>query len=66
MKATAMQFAAFAGLAGTLALTAATPPFASIRPEAVADARISQYCAPQQEEPWDTQAHRVYCRNERG
>jgi hypothetical protein len=64
MKATALRLAAIAALAGALALTAATRSFAPIRTEATAKARISQYCAPQQEEPWDTQAHRVYCRNE--
>jgi hypothetical protein len=67
MKATALRFAAIAGLAGALALTAAAAAaFASIRTEGAAKAQISQYCAPQQEEPWDTQAHRVYCGNERG
>ena len=64
MTTTAMQCAAIAGLAGTLALT--TAAFAPVRMETVATPRVAQYCAPQQEEPWDTQAHRVYCRNERG
>jgi len=61
-----MQFAAAAGFAGALACAATTSPSAQIRAERAASVQVSQYCTPQQEEPWDTQAHRVYCHDDRG
>jgi hypothetical protein len=50
-------------LAGVLALIESTSSFAPIRPEADASTRVSQYCVPLEE---TADAHRLYCRTERG
>jgi hypothetical protein len=51
------------GLAGVLALIEGTGSFAPIRPKADASTRVSQYCVPLEE---TADAHRLYCRTERG
>jgi hypothetical protein len=63
MNTTATPFAMTIGLAGVLALIEGTGSFAPIRPKADASTRVSQYCVPLEE---TADAHRLYCRTERG
>ena len=61
MKTIATRYAMTVGLAGTLALTAASHSFAQIRTGAESGTTVSQYCAPPDEERPD--ARRFYCRS---
>ena len=61
MKTIATRYAMIAGLAGALALTAASYSFAQIRTGGDARTSVSQYCAPPDEEGAD--ARRFYCRS---
>jgi hypothetical protein len=63
MNTTATPFATAIGLASALALIESAGFFAPIRPEADASIRVSQYCVPLEE---TADAHRMYCRIERG
>lgn len=61
MKTIATRYAMTVGLAGALALTAASYSFAQIRTGAEVRTTVSQYCAPPDEEGPD--ARRFYCRS---
>jgi hypothetical protein len=61
MKTIAPRYAMIAGLAGALALTAASYSFAPIRTGGEARTSVSQYCAPPDEGVPD--ARRFYCRS---
>jgi hypothetical protein len=63
MNATATPIAITIGLASALTLIESAGSFAPIRPEADASIRVSQYCVPLEE---TADAHRMYCRTERG
>jgi hypothetical protein len=61
MKTIATGYAIMVGLAGALALTAASYSFAQIRTGGDVRTSVSQYCAPPDEEGPD--ARRFYCRS---
>jgi hypothetical protein len=61
MKTIATRHAMTVGLAGVLALTAASCSFAQIRTGAEGRTTVSQYCAPLDEQSLD--ARRFYCRS---
>ena len=61
MKTIATRYAMTVGLAGALALTAASNSFTQIRTGGEVRTSVSQYCAPPDEESPD--ARRFYCRS---
>jgi hypothetical protein len=61
MKTIATRYAMIVGLAGVLALTAASYSFAQTRAGTDGRTIMSQYCAPLDEESPD--ARRFYCRS---
>jgi len=61
VKTIATRYAMIVGLAGALALTAASYSFAQIRTGGEARTSVSQYCAPPDEDSPD--ARRFYCRS---
>jgi hypothetical protein len=63
MNTTATPFEMTIGLAGVLALIESAGSFVPIRPEADASTPVSQYCVPLEEA---ADAHRLYCRTQRG
>jgi hypothetical protein len=63
MRTTMLQYAVSATLSGMLALAAATGSLEQLQAGAHAANQLTQYCAPAQD---DSEAPKIYCRNEQG
>ncbi len=63
MRTTMLQYTVSAAVGGILALAGATSSLDQVQTGASAANQLTQYCAPVQD---DSEAPKVYCRNEQG